>query len=176
LQPVQVAANTEASKPFKLPISVEHGQTRHFGGQAFVGITERPKQDNTAEGFPRCEGVCDLSLWIEIECLCNLKPAAAKYGGRSRSQQISEFLICKAEVSACVGLPNKAEGKMVQVHCRCRRNRFCWSCRCRCVLAEIGARGRRRGSEDDKQGKSRARAEFKNVDLAASDLAGGPSV
>jgi len=44
------------------------------------------------------------------------------------------------------------------------------------LLAEIGARGRRRGSEDDKQGKSRARAEFKNVDLADSDLACGASV
>src|SRR5262249_39863140 len=162
--------------PFKLPISVEHRQTRHFGGQAFVGITERPKQDNTAEGFPRCEGVCDLSLWIEIECLCNLKPAAAKYGGRSRSQQIGEFLICKAEVSACVGLQNKAEGKMVQVHCRWPQKSVLLELSLPlCCLPRSAREGAVGGSEDDKQGKSRARAEFKNVDLADSDLACGAS-
>ena len=68
--------------------------------------------------------VCDLPLWIDIQGLRNVRPAATENTRRVRPQQIGEFLIYDAEVRIGISLPNKAEGKMVRVHCRCRKIRF----------------------------------------------------
>src|SRR5262245_8896761 len=124
LQPVQIAANPETAETLELPVSVEHGQAGHFNGQALVDIIHRPHEDDTAEGLACSDRVCDLSLWIDIQGLRNIRPAAAKNTRRVRPQQIGEFLICNAEVRIGISLPNKPEGKMVRVHCRCRKIRF----------------------------------------------------
>ena len=104
----QVAANTEAAKSFKLPITVEHGQTRHFDRQTLVDIIERPKQDDAAESFPSCQCACDLGLRVEAQALGDLDPIAVEYGAVfvPRSSANSWFARLK-QVSASVCQTNR---------------------------------------------------------------------
>ena len=105
-----VAADAKTTKALELPVTVEHGQTRHLDGQTLVDMIGRPKQDDTAESFSRRERVGDLALRIEIQGLGNLNPIAVKSSSSFRSEQIGEFLACKTKAILSIGLPDKSEG------------------------------------------------------------------
>ena len=113
LQTGLVAADAKTAKALKLPITVEYGQARYFDRQALIDVIERPKQNDSAEGFPRCECSCDLALWIKIQGLGYLSPIVVKYGGSFRSEQIGKFLACESEASGSIGLPDKTERRIV---------------------------------------------------------------
>src|SRR5262245_1329882 len=136
LQPVQVAADTKAPKPLELPVPIEHRQARHFNSQALVGIVEGPKQDDSAEGFPRRDHVCDLGLRIEFESPGNLRPTAVKYGRGLRPEQIGKFLTCKVEVIVSISAPDETEWKTVWL-CRCNRKQVCRRSYSRLLVAVI---------------------------------------
>src|SRR4030095_10860134 len=161
-QSVQIAANAETPETLELPVSVEHGQAGHLNGQAPVDIVHRPEEDDTAEGLTCSDRVCDLPLRIDIQGLRNIRPAAAKNTRLVRPQQIGEFLTCNAEVRIGISLPNKPEGKMVRVHCRCRKIRF-WCPNYRCVLARTDAGAHDSFGEDDKQRESPTCSELENL-------------
>src|SRR5262249_22979628 len=78
LQTRQVAADTEATKTFELPVTVKHRQTRHLNRQPLVGIVDSRKQDETAEGFKRWKCPGDVGLWIEVESVGDINPGAVE--------------------------------------------------------------------------------------------------
>ena len=104
-----IAADAETAKAFKLAVTAENGQSRHFDRQALIGVIERPEQHNSAESFPRRERGCDLTLWIEIEGLGYFSLIVIKHGGSFRSEQIGKFLACESEAVAASVCRNKTK-------------------------------------------------------------------
>src|SRR5262245_61936458 len=119
IQASEVPADTEAAKTFELAVTVEHRQTRHLDRQSLVEIVERPKQDDTAEGFARCKRAGNLALWVKVQGLGDINPGVVEQGGaRFRTQQIGEFVAYEDEVRIGVGLPDKAKGGIARARLR----------------------------------------------------------
>ena len=117
-----VATDAETPVAAKVPLAIEHRQSRQFDRKPRVAIVNWPGDGDAAPGFARGHGTRHLLVRIELQFRGDLAPQPAERGRGLRPGQFDELVRTNDEAPIGVHLPDEAQ-RMTPLYNRLRRRR-----------------------------------------------------